>query len=180
MIVSSNEFNDQFSFVTTYIKKDELDAFLQFIKIVKVDNGDVIIHDGEPSSTLYFVKSGSLLTYIEENGEVIEIGKINPGEYTGEISFYDKGIATASVKAIEPCTLFTLSREDFSSLEEKHPNISSNLLRSISNLIINRTLTTSGLLFDGIADKNNDDIENNDSASLSDWLVSIYGSLKKH
>lgn len=180
MILSSNEFNEQFSFITTYINQDEIDSFLQYVKVCKVDEGDVIIHDGEASATLYFVRAGSLLTYIEENDEIIEIGKINPGEYTGEISFYDEGPATASVKAIEPCTLFTLSREDFSSLEQKHPNISSNLLRSISNLIINRTLTTSSLLFDGIAEKDNDDVKHDEIVNLSDWLISMYGSLRKH
>lgn len=179
MIVSPKEFNERFAFITNYISTNEIESFLEYVQVSQVDAGDIIIHDGEPSSTLYFVRSGSLLSYIEENGENIEIGKIKPGEYTGEISFFDEGLATASVKALEPCTLFILSRDDFDKLKKDHTSISSNLMRSISNLIISRTLATGSLLFDGL-NKQDDEINEPEPANLSDWLVSIYGSLHKH
>jgi CRP-like cAMP-binding protein len=180
MIASAIDFNERFSFITNYIKPNEIDLFLEYVQVSQIDAGDVITRDGEPSSTLYFVKSGTLLTYIEEKGEVIEIGEIKPGEYIGEISFFDEGLATAYVKALEPCTLFTLSRNDFTKLEKEHPHISSNLMRSISNLIISRTLVTSSLLFDGLSMHEDENTNKEESANLSDWLVALYGSLHKH
>lgn len=179
MIVSAKDFNKHFPFISKYIQPDELDSFLKYIQVKQIDTGDVIIHDGEASSTLYFISSGLLLTYIEEDGEIIEIGNIKSGEYTGEISFFDEGYATASVKALEPCTLFVLTREDFSKLENDHPSISSNIMRSISNLIISRTLATGNLLFDGLREEDENFPEENKPVNLSDWLVSIYGSLHK-
>ena len=180
MATSVSDFTEHFPLVTKYIKPSEIDAFLQYVKVIKVDQGEVIIHDGEPSSTLYFVRDGTLFTYIEENGEIIEIGAIKPGEYTGEISFFDKGLATASVKAIEPCVLFTLSRKDFDELEKNLPAVSSNLMRSISNLIISRTLVTGSLLFDDLSKLDDDSPNTAEVTNLSDWLVSIYGTLHKH
>lgn len=179
MVASPNDFNKHFAFVTNYIQPNEIDSFLKYVNVRNIDAGEVIIHDGEPSSTLYLVNNGTLLSYIEEDGEIIELGKISPGEYTGEISFFDEGLATASVKALEKCDLFTLSRDDFSKLEKEHHNVSSNLMRSISNMIISRTLATSSMLFDGLK-KDDESLNKDEQAHLTEWLVSLYGSLHKH
>lgn len=180
MVASSKDFNKHFAFITKYIQPSEIDSFLQYLQIKDVGIGDVIIHDGEPSSSLYFVESGLLLAYIQENGEFIELGNIRSGEYTGEISFFDEELATASVKAVEPCTLYVLSKDDFTQLEKEYPSVSSNLMRSISNLIISRTLETSNTLFEGLNKQEDGSVNVKEHAHFSDWLASMYGSLHKH
>lgn len=180
MVTSAKDFNEHFASITKYIQPSKIDSFLQYLKIKEVSAGEQIIRDGEASSTLYFVKSGLLLAYIQENGETIELGNIKPGEYTGEISFFDEKPAAASVKAVEACSLYVLSRDDFSQLEKEHPSVSSNLMRSISNLIISRTLETSSTLFNGLNKQEDGSINIKEQEHLSDWLVSIYGALQKH
>ena len=180
MVASSKEFGERFSFITDYINPDEVEHLLQHMQVRYVDANDVIIDDDKPSSVLYFVWAGSLLSYIEENGETIEIGKIKPGQYIGEISFLDEGPATTSVKALEPCTLFTLSRDDFAELEKTYPNISSKLMRSISNLIITRLRSSDSLLFDGLSEQDNESIEQADLADMRSWLINVYESLHRH
>jgi len=180
MVASSKEFSERFSFITDYIAPEEVESLLQHMQVRKVDENEVIIHDNQPSSSLFFVWSGSLLSYIEDDGEIIQIGKIKPGQYIGEISFLDEGPATTSVKALEPCTLFTLSREDFAGLEKNYPNISSKLMRSISNLIISRLRSSDSLLFDGMSDENSESIEHSDLADMRSWLINVYESLHRH
>lgn len=180
MVASPKEFSERFAFITNYIQPNEVESLLQHMQVSQVDTDDVIIDNGESSSVLYFVWSGSLLSYIEENGETIDIGKIKPGEYVGEISFFDEGPATTSVKALEPCTLFKLSRDDFAEFEKNHPSVSGNLMRSISNLIIGRLLSSDSLLFDELSEQDDESTDKANPADLRSWLIYLYGSLHQH
>jgi CRP-like cAMP-binding protein len=180
MVASSKEFSERFAFLNNYIQTDEVDELLKHVQVRNLDKDEVIIRDGEASSVLYFVWSGSLMSYLEDNDKTIEIGKIKSGEYLGEISFFDQGPATTSVKALEPCTLFVLSRDDFHELEKKQPDISGKLMRSISELIISRLRSSDRLLFDGLNSLDDDSGETEEPAKLSKWLAELYGSLHKH
>lgn len=62
--------------------------------------GDFLLHEGEVSSEMYYVQSGTLAVMKRKGDAVHQIGTIISGELVGEMSFLDKEPRSASVKAL--------------------------------------------------------------------------------
>lgn len=72
---------------------------------------EVVFREGDPSSDLMFVKSGKLLVCTVVGTQVKAIARINPGEFVGELSFFDGLPRATHVVAIEPSTVMQIPKE---------------------------------------------------------------------
>ena len=74
--------------------------------------GSVLIHEGAPGGSMYFVREGLLRTYTarEEDGAEFTFGFYGPGETLGEMSL-DGGLRTASVVVEEAAQCAYVDRE---------------------------------------------------------------------
>jgi CRP/FNR family cyclic AMP-dependent transcriptional regulator len=73
--------------------------------------GTVIIEQGDPGGTLYFIDAGLVRAYTARaDGQEFTFGFYGPGEYLGEMSL-DGGPRSASVIVEEPLTCRMLTRE---------------------------------------------------------------------
>lgn len=179
MSLTNNEFCILFPKITEHTDNEEVSALMSLLKFISISENKYIIKDNKKNDTLYFVVEGKLDCYIEKDGARISIGKISPGEYVGEVSMLDDGIATASVITETPCVFYTLDKTSFNKLEKEHPVISGKILRSISSILINRLVSTDKLLFDGIAvpKESNSNHEHSKINSTRDWFVNMYHQL---
>jgi len=62
---------------------------------------DVICRQGDPSSDLYFLKEGRLLICTVQGTQVKALARIKPGEFIGELSFFDGQPRATHIVAIE-------------------------------------------------------------------------------
>ena len=138
MQVETKELRKRFPYLTKHTSLDEVGFFTKQLVVRYAEPGEVVIHDGKPSDSLYLVWDGELTCYIEDKGRKVQIGHITPGQYMGEVSIIDPGDATASVEAITNCTLLELTRSNYEKLEKTHPVIASKLIRAIDTNLINR------------------------------------------
>jgi CRP-like cAMP-binding protein len=46
-------------------------------------------------------------------GEEIEVATLGGGDFFGEMALFDRGVRSASVRALEPCRLFVFDGEKF-------------------------------------------------------------------
>ena len=72
--------------------------------LVEKSAGEYVMREGEESTTMYFVQSGSLAVYKRKGNVEQQIGTIYAGELVGEMSFLDKEPRCATVKAISDIT----------------------------------------------------------------------------
>jgi CRP/FNR family cyclic AMP-dependent transcriptional regulator len=72
----------------------------------------VICHEGDPSSDLYFLKSGKLMICMINGTEVKSLAIINPGEFIGELSFFDGRPRSSHIVAIEKCTVIQIPKQE--------------------------------------------------------------------
>jgi len=72
---------------------------------INLNKGDVLIHEGDDSSNLYFLQKGSMAVFKRSGDTEKQIGTIYAGELVGEMSFLDREPRCASVKAIGECEL---------------------------------------------------------------------------
>lgn len=73
---------------------------------------EVICREGDDSSDLYYLKEGKLLVCTIHGTQVKAIARIEPGEFIGELSFFDGEPRATHVVAIEKSTVIQIPRKD--------------------------------------------------------------------
>lgn len=74
--------------------------------------GDVVCKEGEYSNDLYFLKEGQLLICSVVGTQVKVFGRINPGEFVGELSFFDEKPRAAHVVATEKSLVYKITTQE--------------------------------------------------------------------
>lgn len=114
------------------LSKDDCKALSRVIDTKKLDDGDVLIREGSIDDSLHVVISGRLaVTRNVAGGESVTLHVVNPGEFVGAMGFIDGGEHTATLSALCETEVFTLHRDSFESLIEKHPGLVYQVMRAI-------------------------------------------------
>ncbi|MGB0453551.1 MAG: Crp/Fnr family transcriptional regulator [Bacteriovoracaceae bacterium] len=81
--------------------------------LIKLAADKYLIREGEESSEMYYLQSGTMAVYKHKGGTEVQIGTIYSGEILGEMSFLDRAPRCASVKTISDCELVVIQTEKF-------------------------------------------------------------------
>jgi CRP/FNR family cyclic AMP-dependent transcriptional regulator len=95
---------------------------------------EYLVREGEESSNLYYLESGTLAVYKRKGGAERQIGTIYAGELVGELSFLDGKPRSASVRALQECGLVVVPAEKFTAYLESQPI----WYKSLVNTLIDR------------------------------------------
>jgi len=80
----------------------------------RIPRGTAIIAAGDVTESLYVVIAGRLKVMIsDDEGREVILSILGPNEFFGEMGLIDDHPRSASVVAIEPCEVLTLSKRDF-------------------------------------------------------------------
>ena len=79
---------------------------------LRYEEGDIICREGELSSDLYLLIEGRVLICTIQGTQVKAIGRISPGEFIGELSFFDGKPRASTIVALENCVLHQVNREE--------------------------------------------------------------------
>jgi CRP/FNR family cyclic AMP-dependent transcriptional regulator len=74
-------------------------------ELISLSPGEYLLHEGEESSEMYYLQSGTLSVLKRKGDKEAQIGMIIAGELVGEMSFLDKHPRSASVKALTESVL---------------------------------------------------------------------------
>lgn len=78
--------------------------------------GTLVLNAGDQTDSLYIVLSGRLKVLMSDSdGKEVILSILGPGEFFGEMGLIDDSPRSASVLAIEPCELLSISKRDFKS-----------------------------------------------------------------
>ena len=178
MTSSLQGFRKRFPTLTTHIDDTAIHALLSAAEECEFSIGDIVIHDNSPSDKLFFIMEGDLGSYIDRNGEKIELGEMKAGDIAGEVSMFGNCPTTATVGAKSDCTLLTISKTDLKRLQTSAPELVSQLLRRLSAILAARLLASDQLLYQQFAEKV--DIESEDTASFIRWCTTMYQRMHNH
>lgn len=76
---------------------------------------DVICRQGDPSEDLYYLKEGRLLICTVQGTQVKAIARIEPGEFIGELSFFDGKPRATHIVAIERSVVMQIPKSEIAS-----------------------------------------------------------------
>lgn len=110
--------------VFSMLSATELSAIGKRFKEVSVAPGQQFIIQDEPDPTLYILASGKVEVYRTNlDGTHLHIADVEPPEPIGEMGYFQGGIRTASVRAIEPSQLLIANYESLTHYFEHVPRV---------------------------------------------------------
>ena len=99
--------------------------------------GEILVAQGDPSDSLYFVLHGALA--VRRTGEALPIAELRAGELVGEIGFFASLPRTANVIAIRDTSVLVLTRAAYQTLSQATPAITEALLGALALRFAKRT-----------------------------------------
>ena len=96
---------------------------------------EYIVRQGESGLGLYFITSGRAKVEIERDGMKVVVAELREGDFLGELSIIDDKARSANVICLEETRCLLLTRDSFSKLLKKHPEIALQMLRSLVSRI---------------------------------------------
>ncbi len=100
-------------------RKTLMDRFEQ--KNYDID-GD-IIKEGDAGDSIFLIKSGNVRVTIIKGGKVLELARLQAGEFFGEIALVTGQPRTATVSAVTQSEVLELKKADFDEITGSHPEI---------------------------------------------------------
>lgn len=147
MSMTPAEFKELFPEIAKHCGPGGLDDLLASLEAREAQAGQPVTTDGEYSDSLFLVAAGKLVSQITSDKETIRLGTVKQGDCFGEVNILDPGPSTSSVIAIEDSTLYSLSNDSLRKLDKAHPEMTGNILRMLSTIMIDRCRGADKLLF---------------------------------
>ena len=117
----------------------EVERFMKYLVREEVNAWHTIIHQGDPSDSMFFIESGQVAAYLESaQKQFIRLRSLGAGTIVGEVSMYLHETRTATVTATEKSVLYCLSASALKKMEEKDPDLASRLHQWIAILLSHR------------------------------------------
>lgn len=114
----------------------DLEILSKKMRILNLNEGDLILSEGEESKTMYFIIEGTVTVFRTNYKNKTEyIYEMGAPSYFGEMSIVDGGPRSASVQAKTNVVLAELIWDDVRYLFEDRPEIMCYIFKHIGNVI---------------------------------------------
>ena len=100
---------------------------------IKLIPGDVLLTEGEESTCMYLLTEGALAVFKTLDDGEKQIGTIYSGEFVGEVSFLDKRVRSATVKAMTDCELDVFEADKFNDFIESRPKWLQSMMKTMAD-----------------------------------------------
>jgi CRP/FNR family cyclic AMP-dependent transcriptional regulator len=120
---------------------EQLDRFAQFVETQKVPQWSVIVKQGDPGDSMYFILDGELRVRINVMGQETILATLSAGDFFGDISLFDHGPRSADVVANADSTVVKITAAAFDKLAKEAPEIATPFLRAIGRTLSARIRT---------------------------------------
>lgn len=126
---SVDDFYDSISKVANYAFQNEASQYsLRFLK-----PGEVLINEGESTQQVYIVRKGTLRAFKKRpTGEIIPLGEIKPGEFVGEMAYFNDEARMASVDALTEAELIEIQPAVFEKVIYQRPSWAKTLISTLA------------------------------------------------
>src|SRR5438552_126685 len=108
--------------------RKQLKAVAKIAEVVEVPAGTVLARQGDAGNEFYLIMDGS--AHVDLSGR--RRARLKPGDYFGEMSLLDGEPRSATVVADTPMRLLVIKRRDFSTLLREAPELTQNILVTLS------------------------------------------------
>jgi CRP/FNR family transcriptional regulator, cyclic AMP receptor protein len=114
------------------VPEEQLRTLATMVMRRSVARSTMIMSAGDATDSLYIVLSGRLKVMMSDaEGKEVILTILGPGEFFGEMGLIDEAPRSASVIAIEPCELLTITKRDFKRCLAENFDLTMALMRGL-------------------------------------------------
>lgn len=110
-------------------------------RVVGLDDGETLIAAGRPVADLYFIVDGAFAVLLPDGRQV---STLSIGDVTGEMSFVEKRVPSASVKALGPAQVLAIPRDAILAQFERDAAFAARFYRALAVFLSDRLRTATG------------------------------------
>jgi CRP/FNR family cyclic AMP-dependent transcriptional regulator len=119
-------------------------------KRVPFRSDDEILQQGQHNASLFLVEEGLLHVQRQAKRHNVLLGRLEPGSFFGEISLFDPGPTTATVRALTDGELLELHRDHFEEFRRRCPSAGAVILLRILEQVASRLRRADERLADSV------------------------------
>ncbi len=112
------------------MKISELAAIAAIMEQRRYAESEIILAEGANITALYVIFRGTVAVLDNDGAGTTRI--LEKGAYFGETSLFEQHPMEGALKAIGPCELFSIAREEFENLVDEFPRIALNMVKAFS------------------------------------------------
>lgn len=126
------------------LSDEEIDILVRHAKILSLVEDEVLFHQGDEGDFFAVIIDGRIeIAKHTEKETPVALASLSRGSTFGEMALIDQETRSASAIAVEPTSIFVLSRKSFDLLVHQHPRCGTKLLRKIASILCNHIRETS-------------------------------------
>jgi CRP/FNR family transcriptional regulator, cyclic AMP receptor protein len=116
------------------LEKDECQVLTTVMGVRTLNDGDVLVKEGDADNTLFILTKGKLIVSSDVEGKQQAVYTMKVGECAGTRAFVDLAPRRATLTAEGNTEIYTLEPSDFERLLETHPRIVYKVMRGLFRL----------------------------------------------
>ena len=89
----------------------------------------VIVQQGDPGDRFYILARGTVEVTRLDNGQTVQLAKLEDGDYFGEMALLSDQPRNATVRTLTPCVCLSLPRDLFDRLLAREPELREHIRR---------------------------------------------------
>ena len=126
------------------LQDDEFAPLAKIIREQTYSAGQCVCKAGDPSSSLFIIKTGTVEIVTTVDGEQQVVATFSDGEFFGEMALFEYAPRSADVRVVLETVLFEIPKEDFDRFLLEQPSIVARLLYSMMEDMSRRVRKASG------------------------------------
>lgn len=135
----TSEFQRLFPQASSDLGPDNLARLLAACTVVDLPPGRKLFRDRMPTDSLYLVLEGEMLASVEDGDKTLELGRIKPGDWLGELHVLSgELLASSTVSTVTRCRALKMHGRDFENFVLNDEDISHVLLGQLVELLAQR------------------------------------------
>ena len=121
-----------------YFTEEERNRIESIGEVKRIADGAFLIRAGEIDSTLFTVEDGHLDIVGMDDGKMVIVATVGPGDVLGEVSFIDDSPRAVSVKAGEETTVRSWDKRTLSEALAFEPQLLAKFAVALAELLAER------------------------------------------
>ena len=126
------------------LPSEALESLVENLTIVRLENGTALFHEGDPGDALYVIVEGEVSVQAEGPPRV-EMARLGPGSFIGEVALMTDQPRSATVTAVEFSELLRIDRHTLARVLADHGDVLRAVLRFVRERLVDRWMRTSPL-----------------------------------
>ena len=126
------------------LQDDELEPLAKIINERGLSTGQKIFKEGDPSSSLFIIKTGTVEIVKAIDGKETVLSSLSDGEFFGEMALFEYAPRSADVRVVLDTTIFEITKDDFDQFILEQPSLAARLLYTMMEDMSRRVRKASG------------------------------------